>query len=61
MRKASFDQVAEEDLTEVVACKLKHEAGERFGETAFQEASWACAKVLRLKRNSACSKALKGV
>lgn len=39
MRKASFDQVAEEDLTQVVACKLKHEAGERFGETAFQEAS----------------------
>lgn len=48
--------MAEEDLTEVVAFKLKHDVG----ETPFQEESRACAKVLRLKRNSACSKKLKG-
>lgn len=40
--------------------KLRHEGGKGVGETAFQADSSACAKVLRLQRNLACSKQVKG-
>lgn len=52
--------MAEENLTEVVAFKLRPERGKGFGETVFQEENSSCAKSLRLKRNLACSQKLKG-
>lgn len=52
--------MAEGNLTEVVAFKLRPGRGKGFGGTAFQAESSVCAKGLRLERNLACSKRLKG-